>query len=255
MIRTALALARRGLAVFPCRPRDKRPVTTNGVCDATTDPSAIKRWWRADPNFNIGIATGAVSNLFVSDIDGFDAEVELRKLEAMHGALPATVEVITARGRHVYFRMPPGTDIRNSVGKVAHGIDIRANGGYVLAPPSVHPSGRRYCWSVDSASALADAPDWLLNKITANGNGHSNSSTPLTEWRELVKGVAEGARDCTTTKLAGYLLRRYVDPFVVLELLQAWNAARCAPPLPAKDIDRIVNSIAGKELKRRSAGA
>jgi hypothetical protein len=76
---------------------------------------------------------------------------------------------------------------------------------------------------------------------------------PPSEWRALVtEGVAEGARDCTVAKLAGYLLHRRVDPVVALEMLQIWNAARCSPPLPAADIVRIVGSIAGKELKRRS---
>ena len=75
--------------------------------------------------------------------------------------------------------------------------------------------------------------------------------TPPTEWRELAKGVAEGARDCSAARLAGLLLRHHIDAIVTLELLQAWNATRCAPPLPEGDIVRIVNSIAGKELKRR----
>ena len=104
---------------------------------------------------------------------------------------------------------------------------------------------------MDSASSLADAPDWLLSKITSNTNG--NVGTTPSEWRELIKGVTEGARDCSVAKLAGYLLRRQVDPFVALQLLQSWNATCCTPPLPAKDIDRIVDSIAGRELKRRGA--
>ena len=251
MIRAALALAERGLAVFPCRPGDKRPVTERGFLDATKDPAIVERWWRSNPDFNVAIATGSVSGIFVSDIDSVDAEAELRKLEAAHGALPPTVEVITARGRHIYLRMPPNVDIRNSASKVAPGIDIRGSGGYVLAPPSLHPSGRRYCWSVDSASTLAAAPGWWLNKIAVTTNG--NGGTPPTEWRELIKGVAEGVRDCSVAKLAGYLLRRQVDPYVALELLQTWNATNCAPPLPPEDIARIVNSIAGRELKRRGA--
>lgn len=249
MIRTALTLAEKGLAVFPCRPGDKRPATERGCLDASTDLAIVERWWRNNPDFNVAIATGSVSGVFVGDVDGVDAEAELRKLEATHGALPPTVEAITARGRHIYFRMPPKIDVRNSTSKIAPGIDIRGTGGYVLAPPSIHPSGRRYCWSVDTASTLADAPDWWLNKIAVTTNG--NGGTSPTEWRELVKGVAEGARDCSVAKLAGHLLRRQVDPYVALELLQTWNATSCTPPLPAKDIDRIVNSIAGRELKRR----
>ena len=254
MIRTALRLAERGLAVFPCRPRDKRPATANGLKDATTDPSAIRQWWQQDPQFNIAVATGAMSKIFVTDIDSLDAEMELRKLEAEHGELPPTVESITARGRHLFFQWPDQS-VRNSAGKIAPGIDVRGDGGYVLVPPSMHPSGRRYCWSVDSASAFAAAPDWLLEKAAAvaNGGGAGSGATPPAAWRELVKGVAEGARDCSTAKLAGYLLRHHIDPFVTLKLLQDWNAMSCAPPLPENNITRIVDSIAGKELKRRTA--
>jgi hypothetical protein len=249
----ALAFARRGLAVFPCWPCTKKPVTTHGFKDATTDPSVIERWWLTNPDYNIAIATGAVSGVLIVDVDGIDAEAELRKLEGQHGALPATVEAITAHCRHLYFQMPDGVDARNSAGKIAPGIDVRSNGGYVMAPPSVHPSGRRYAWSVDSARAFAATPYWLLGKIVA-GTGGGNGTVPVAEWRELVQGVAEGARDCSVARLAGHLLRRDVDPFVTLALLQCWNAASCTPPLPAADITRIVNSIAGKELRRRIAG-
>jgi hypothetical protein len=248
MIRTALALTQKGLAVFPCRQRSKLPATEHGFHDASTDPAAIEAWWRTDPNYNVAIATGMISKVFVVDIDGPDAEAELRKLEEQHGTLPPSVEVITARGRHIYFCMPD-IDLRNSTSKIAPGIDVRATGGYVLTPPSIHPTGRRYCWSVDTAHVLAPAPRWLLAKIAPAASG--NGATPPSAWRELIKGVPEGARDTSATKLAGYLLRRHVDPLVTLELLHMWNETRCAPPLPAADIEKVVNSIAGKELKRR----
>jgi hypothetical protein len=252
MLEAALALAENGLHVFPCLARDKRPATSNGVKAATTDADAIRRWWQQDPRLNIAVATGKPSNIFVVDIDGIDAEGELRRLEAEHGALPQSVESITARGRHVYFRMP-ATDVRNSTGKIAPGIDVRGSGGFVICPPSIHPSGRRYEWSVDCAKAIHEAPPWLLAKI-APSNGTGNSITPPSEWRELIKGVKEGTRDSSLTKLSGYLLRRHVDPFVTLELIRVFNATRCAPPLPDPDIERIVSSVAGMELKRRQAG-
>lgn len=250
MLDHALAFARRGLQVFPCRPRDKLPATAHGCNDATTNPGTIECWWRQEPDYNIAIATGAASGVFVVDLDGIDAEAELRRLEVRHGALPATVESITARGRHIFFLFPD-RPVRNSAGKLAPGIDTRGDGGYVLAPPSIHPCGRRYEWSVDSARTFAEAPGWLVTPIAEPTNG-APVVTPPSESRELVKGVAQGARDCSAAKLAGYLLRRRIDPFVVLELLQAWNATRCAPPLPEGDIVRIVNSIATRELRRRS---
>ena len=157
MIRAALAYARKGLQIFPCQPCAKRPATANGLKDATTDPDRIRAWWHHEPAFNVAVATGTVSGIFVVDVDGLDAEAELRKLEAEHGTLPATIEAITARGRHVYFKMT-AADVRNSASKIAPGIDIRGTGGYVLAPPSMHPTGRPYCWSVDCGPVIAAAP-------------------------------------------------------------------------------------------------
>jgi hypothetical protein len=140
--------------VFPCRVRDKRPATVNGCSDASRDPDQIKAWWSQDANFNIGIATGAASGVFVIDVDDDGGEHELLKL----CVLPETVEAITGRGRHIYFRQPAKTAVSNSAGKIAAHVDVRGDGGYVLAPPSIHPSGKRYEWSVDSANKFAAAP-------------------------------------------------------------------------------------------------
>jgi hypothetical protein len=127
---------------------------------------------------------------------------------------------------------------------------VKALGTYIAVPPSMHPSGRRYAWSVDSAKELADAPEWLLRLIVApktNGlNGHAS------DWAKvLADGADEGKRDVTVTSIAGHLLRCRVSPHVVLELLCAWNTTQCRPPLPNEDITRIVNSICAKELRRR----
>ena len=255
MIRAALTLASRGMHVFPCVPRDKRPATEHGVKDATTDAKIIRRWWQHDPQFNVAIATGEVSNVFVVDIDGVDAELELRRLEAAHGELPATVESITARGRHLFFQMPE-TPVRNTASHIAAGIDTRGNGGYVVCPPSIYPSGRAYAWSVDSASAFAAAPDWLLARITGPGaKSNDHMAAEPSEWRALIaEGVPEGRRDCTLARIAGYLLRHHIDPVFAAGLVQIFNTTRCLPPLPDEDVERIVNSIAGKELKRRQHG-
>jgi hypothetical protein len=256
MLRAALQLAGRGLHVFPCKPRGKTPVTANGFKDATTSSEKIRQWWQQSPDCNVAIRTGAISKIFVVDIDvdedkyKYDGEDELRRLEAEHGELPATIESITGRGRHLFFRRPD-VPVRSSVRKIAPGIDLRADDAYVISPPSVHATGRTYAWSVDCAPAVAHAPDWLLSKIT-DEPANSKLPAPPSEWRALVaEGVPEGRRDCTITKITGYLLRRYVDPIFVAELMQIFNAARCAPPLPAEDVERIVNSIAGKELRRR----
>jgi Bifunctional DNA primase/polymerase, N-terminal/Primase C terminal 1 (PriCT-1) len=250
MLGTALALAARGMSVFPCVPGKKEPACTHGCKAATTDTDTIRQWWRFEPNYNVAIATGAISGVFVVDIDGFEAETKLGRLEAEHGMpLPPTVETITPRGRHLFFKMPQGP-VGNSAGRIATGIDVRGAGGYVLAPPSVHPSGRRYEWSVDCAPKIAEAPTWLLDRI--NGHGKHKQITPASEWRELVSaGADEGQRNDACTRLSGYLLRRNVDAFMALGLLQAWNATCCRPPLPEEEITQIVNSVCGLELRRR----
>jgi hypothetical protein len=175
--RAAAALAQKGLSVFPCAPGAKYPATSHGCLDATTDIQVIDRWWTADPKYNVAIATGSPSGIFVLDIDGDGAELALAKFEAVNAPLPATVEVITGNGRHLWFRTPAGIEIRNSASRAARGIDVRGCGGYALSPPSIHPSGRRYCWSVDSARSIAEAPKWLLDKLSEPAG--SNGATPL----------------------------------------------------------------------------
>ena len=256
MLRTALALAARGLHVFPCRPRDKRPATVDGVKSATVDAGTIRQWWQQEPEYNVAVATGTQSNVFVLDIDGAAAEAALNKLEREHGALPPSVEVITPRpGRHIYFRMPPDTPVKNTAGKVAPGVDTRGTNGYCVCPPSIHPSGRRYEWSVDSANAIARAPDWFVTKVAEPASGTGHAVTAPSEWRALITdGVPEGRRDCTLARVTGYLLRHHIDPVFAAELVRLFNDARCLPPLPDENVERIVNSIAGKELKRRQHG-
>jgi hypothetical protein len=258
MIQSALALARRGLCVFPCKVRGKQPITTNGFKNASADPNVVARWWSLGPHYNIGVATGASSGVLVLDVDGeHDGETSLRALEAEHGALPATVESTTGGGRHLWFKMPE-RPVPCSAGRVGPGLDVRGNGGYVIVPPSIHPSGRAYAWSVDSGSSFAAVPSWLLARaLTSTVNGAANGKVPpapVGDWRGIVvNGAGEGTRDDTAARLTGYLLRHRVDALVVLGLLQAWNESRCSPPLPAADIERIVDSICRKELERRAS--
>jgi Bifunctional DNA primase/polymerase, N-terminal/Primase C terminal 1 (PriCT-1) len=247
--RAALALAMRGLRIFPCAPRAKIPATSHGALDATVDRQVIERWWHDNPDFNVAVATGTASGIFILDVDGGEAETALRQLETLHGTLPPSVEVVTARGRHIWFKMP-NTELRNSAGKLAPGLDIRASGGFALTPPSIHPSGKPYCRSVDTANAIAAPPDWLIARLVDTAS--CNEATPPSEWRQLATdGVAEGKRNDSIARLTGHLLRHYVDARVTLELVRTWNATRCRPPLADKEVVAIVNSIAGKELKRR----
>ena len=237
----ARALAAKGMSLMPCVARGKVPATSHGVKDATSDAATIDAWWRLLPEANIGIACGAVSGIFVVDIDGEDGEGTMRKLEAEHRALPPTVEVITGNGRHCYFRLGDHGPIGNSVGTIGPGIDTRGNGGYVLAPPSIHPSGRRYEWSVDSADEFADTPDWL----------HQLMKAKATCDRDIAGDIGAGIRNATVATLAGRLLRRFVDPSDVLVLVAAYNKVHCSPPLSDSEVIRTVKSIWAAEQRRR----
>jgi hypothetical protein len=159
LLDAALIYATAGLAVFPCKPRDKVPATPRGFHDATTNPATIRRFWRITDG-NIGMPTGAISGFWVLDIDpGGDEHIQ--RLQDEHGPLPPTREVITGRGgRHLWFRYTK--PIQSSASRVAEGIDVRADGAYVIVPPSTHENGRAYEWSGNSEAALAIAPDWLV---------------------------------------------------------------------------------------------
>lgn len=234
----------RGWSVLPLRPGDKRPLlqweTLQKVRPSTGD---ISEWFRRWPNANVGIVTGEISNLIVLDIDPkHGGDVALERLEHRFGPLPATVEAVTGGGgRHLYF-VHPGRIIHNRAG-IAPGIDVRGDGGYVVAPPSIHPSGRPYLWLAGhdpDKMMLASLPPWVLFSTRPLQSRHT-----LVEWRNLVReGVQEGKRNSTIASLTGHLLWHGVDRDVVLELLLAWNRARCRPPLDDAEVAQVVASIA-----------
>jgi hypothetical protein len=160
MLAAALDYAARRLPVFPCVARGKSPATHNGFHDATTNPETIRRFWRIADR-NIGIPTGPVSGFRILDIDGAAGDESLRALESKHGPLPPTRQAITGSGRHVWFAYT-GPPIQSAAGRIAPGIDTRGDGGYIIAPPSVHENGRAYEWAATSVDDLAVAPEWLI---------------------------------------------------------------------------------------------
>lgn len=168
LLLAALAYAgRRGWKVFPCRSGDKRPATRRGFKDATNDKAHVIAWWTRAPKANVSIATGAMSGLVILDVDPRNGGNEsLRELEERHGRLPETLQVLTGGGgRHFYFAAPEGACVKSR--KVTSGLDLKADGGYVIAPPSSHPSGGTYRWAHDAkGKALAPCPPWLLTPET-----------------------------------------------------------------------------------------
>ena len=234
----------RGWSVIPMEARAKRPlVRWQEFQSRHALPDVISRWFQRWPEANVGIVTGAISRLVVMDVDRQHGGLSsLALLEMEHGSLPATVAALTGGGGRHYYFAHPGDVIHNRTG-LAPGIDIRGDGGCVVAPPSIHPSGGRYAWvpgcSPDDVQP-ANLPGWLRDLATTKSmQGHSRS-----HWRDLVQGgVAIGARNSTIASLAGHLLWHEVDPAVVTELLLAWNRVRCRPPLGDEEVLRTVASI------------
>ncbi len=241
----ALFYAGRGFSVIPIQPGGKRPlVRWQRFQSERPDEATIRRWLRRWPEANLAIVTGAVSDLVVLDVDpAHGGDDSLAALERRFGRLPETVEVLTGGGgRHLWFRHPGGF-FPNRAG-IRPGLDIRGDGGYVVVPPSLHPSGRRYLFEVDHHPEdveVAPMPDWLrdLDSLGVHRSGH-----PRSFWRTLVaKGVEEGVRNNTIASLTGHLLWHGVDPVVIEELLQCWNLVRCRPPLEPEEVARTVWSI------------
>lgn len=188
---TAVACAQRGVHVLPLAPAGKAPLATlvpRGLRDATCDPATVAAWWREQPRANLGLVPGA--GRVVLDLDGADGAEALRALERDHAPLPATACARTGRGRHLWLRSP--IDVRSSAGRLGPGIDVRAGvTGYVVAPPSIHPSGRRYEWS-RSQRGLAVAPDWLLRLLT-HSRPAAHAVEPLAAGdRRRLEAVAAG---------------------------------------------------------------
>lgn len=160
----ALGYAKRGWAVFPvfgiengqctcgrldCGSAGKHPMTNNGYKAATTDARQIISWWTENPNANIGIATGKISNLIVVDVDVGREKVGLESLEELereYGQLPKDFVVRTGGGGLHIFLAADDRDVCNSAGRVGLDIDMRGDGGHVVVPPSLHLSGKTYSW-------------------------------------------------------------------------------------------------------------
>lgn len=199
----ALEYARNGLPVFPCIPATKRPFTTHGFKDATTDREQINAWWSRWPTALIGVPTGEASGFAVLDLDLVtdpatgqvvrDGAAELDVMMARNGwTFPDTVEVATPRGgRHLYFRHEAG--FRCSTSKA--GIDSRAQGGYVIAPGSTLPDGRSYKYThPEGPFEIAAAPAWLAD-IFRDGLADkvATAPRPAAQLTSLIDGNRAGS--------------------------------------------------------------
>lgn len=227
----ALLYAEQGWAVFPVIPNDKRPLTPNGFKDATKERDRIERWWTENPNANIGIATGEPSGLAIIDVDVRDGKPGRESVASLRG-LPGTLTARTQSGGwHLYFLRPEG-GLRCKNGFLP-GVDLKADGGYVVAPGS-SINGSPYEW-LDPEVPVAALPEHIL--ATLRGMtvpaGAATSET-----------IREGHRNDALTRLGGTLRRRGLEAPAIAAELHVANAARCRPPLPSAEVDAISRSVA-----------
>jgi putative DNA primase/helicase len=235
---SARTYAERGWPVFPCKPGGKTPITPAGFKDASTDPEQISRWWRDHPQANIGIATGA-AGLVVIDVDvkngarGLESWQVLR--EELGEEVAETAIVRTPSGGLHYVFRADGHRVRNSAGKLGPGLDVRADGGYVIAPGSQTPQGS-YEWLADRTPA--PLPACLVEQLAVRQR----------ESVSLQAGVVIpiGQRNSTLTSLAGTMQRRGMSKAAIAAALHEENL-RCAAPLPDAEVSAIATSVAAYE--------
>lgn len=232
-----LALAARGWRLLPCTPRGKEPLITSWPSAATTDPHTIQRWAERYPQCNWALVTGPASGLWIFDQDGEPGAAAIRELCRDHGddGWLLTLTCITARGVHYYFCWPEGANIRNSAGKIGRGLDVRGDRGFVIVPPSVHPTGAVYYWK-DAGADIKPAPGWLLEKVTTPAQRSPIAAADI--------GILpEGRRNDGLTRLAGALRRRGASQSEIDIALSEANERRCRPPLPDAEVRAIAESV------------
>lgn len=228
-----------GWAVFPVSPETKKPLTPHGCLDAKKSPGAIRAWWKRHPEASVGIATGSISGLVVIDEDldeikGKNGAQSVRIWERDHGKLPETVSVVTGRGgSHLYYHYT-GNDIGNRAG-VLDGVDVRGEGGYVVAPPSTHPNGTEYIWDIGPDDIEVHELDEVVRELVLTEKDKKSESFQAPEV------IQNGQRNDTLFRAACSLQQQGYSDAMILSGLKELNE-RCVVPLDDDEVDRIYQS-------------
>ena len=249
----------RGLAVIPLKPGTKEPATVHGTKDASDNPEQAEFWWRqgayagdarGDPDCNIGVACGEPSHgFFAIDFDmhegsgnGLDFK---REWEIENGELPETWTAITGSGGlQMYYRS--ARDIRNSSNQ-SIGVDVRGRGGFVVFPPSLHPCGEHYEWSVSPDDCeLADADDTVYRFLDAVQPVKRGEDGWRADRVEVPDRIATDRND-RLFSIGRSFLSKGIDHATVETMVRALNAERCDPPLGDAELRKLIGSINSKE--------
>lgn len=264
-LEAALAYARRGWPVFPlhhpdphrgcscldaleCRSPGKHPRTRKGLKDASTDEAQIRRWWELYPLANVGLAMGRKSGLVAVDVDpraGGDASIS--ELIEAYGGLPETLEADTGGGGSHIFLAHPGVAFKNSSSALGEGLDVKTDGGYVVAAPSLHSSGKRYGWR--NRVKPAEMPRWLLKLLTAEKERPAAASASKHSRQASVTAhhgpvITEGSRNHRLFRVACAMRGNGSGQAEIEAEILGVNAFRCRPPLDPEEVRKIAASAA-----------
>ena len=247
LLDSALQYAAMGYRVFPCRPGRKLPNTTHGRNDATTDEAQIRAWWEACPTANIGLVT---DGLLVVDVDGGDNDWPTNQ-ELAAELCQAPTSVTPSGGRHHVYRQPEGREYRSTAGRLATKVDTRANGGYIVAPPSRLDDGSQYQWidglELDPLGRLPEPPEWLTKMADALAQGRGPGAMPQGPILGDSNPIPDGQRNYTLARLAGTMRRAGMSRGEIASALHRANVDRCCPPLCESEVERIADSISRYE--------
>lgn len=248
LLESALELWRSGFSVIPIQSGGKRPlVSWIEYQSRRPTEEEIYRWWQQYPNANVGIVTGKISGIVVIDLD-LDKDGNESGARIYEQA-PTDLIVKTGRGGyHLYYHYPEDVDrISNRVGLLP-GVDIRADGGYVVAPPSVHSSGRLYTWI--RRGKPGKLPPHLVGLLTSYISAERDGEEDSPKWlSDLLAGVGEGQRNDACARLCGYLIGKGMPKDVVLTIIRQWNEKN-RPSLPDHEVAATVESVCRTARRR-----
>jgi len=248
LLETALKYLSRGWSVIPLG-RKKKPLLPEWTTyqSRLATEQEIRQWWGKWPDANIGIVTGSISGLVVLDADSEKAHQYIQQR-----GMPPTPQASTGKGTHFYFKHP-GDRVPNKVNSEI-GLDVRADGGYVVAPPSIHPNGKRYEWAPYLNPWDADVErmqPWMIEYCNQS-NSRPKGGEVAEGWQtEALKGVGKGERNHTAARLAGRYIAKGMTDDEVVQVLLIWNQNN-NPPLSKDEIVRTVKSVRATHERKQS---
>jgi biotin operon repressor len=229
----AVEYVENGWSVLPVRPDEKRPYMTNWLQYTKTRASRdnVENWFRTLTGAGVGAVTGRISNIIVLDVE-HDCPIPIEELLKRYPT--QMISKSGSGGYHLFFQYPQNVNKVSNRVRIFEGADLRADGGFIVLPPTRHPNGNKYEWVKKGIPGVFPLP--LLDL-------RSESAVKNEGWiTEALRGVSEGGRNDTCARLAGYFFKKGMNYDVVEALLLDWNE-RNDPPLPIKEVRNTIKSI------------